>query len=118
MIKVTTFAIMQLIIIGSVLIVNDKNISTETFSTIKYAIDKNGYLFFYIKTPQVLMPNPDSSDGGCDNSGKLIWYLTKKLIEKRNYVPEKGEKVKTYFILRTVLFNAKYCRFKKFGTKR
>ena len=30
----------------SVLMVNDKNISTETFSTIKHTIDTNGYLFF------------------------------------------------------------------------
>ena len=30
----------------SVLMLNDKNISTETFSTIKHTIDTNGYLFF------------------------------------------------------------------------
>ena len=50
------------------------------------------------------MPNLDSSDSDCDNSGKRIRYLPKKLIKKRNYVVEKGEKVKTYFILRTVPF--------------
>ena len=63
------------------------------------------------------MPNPNSSDNDCDNSGKRIWYLSKKLIEKRNYVLEKIEKVKTYFILRTVSFQAKYCSTEKLGTK-
>ena len=103
--------------VRSVLMVNDKNISTETFSTIKHTVDTNGYLFFYIKTAQVLMPNPNSSDSDRDNSGKRIRYLPKKLIKKRNYVVEKGEKVKTYFILRTVPFKAKYCSTEKFGTK-
>ena len=50
------------------------------------------------------MPNPNSSNSDCDNSGKRIWYLPKKLIEKRSYVLEKIEKVKTYFILLTVPF--------------
>ena len=53
------------------------------------------------------MPNSNSSDNDCDNSGKRIWYLAKKLIEKRNYVLEKIEKVKAYFILRTVGYRFK-----------
>ena len=63
------------------------------------------------------MPNPNSSDSDCHSSGKRIRYLPKNLIEKQNYVPEKGEKVKTYFILRTVPFQAKYCSTEKFRTK-
>ena len=98
----------------SVLMVNDKNISTETFSTIKHTIDKNGYLFCYAKTAQVLMFNPDSSDSNCNNTGKCVRCLPKKLMAKQNYVSEKGQKVKTYYILRTVPFKAKYCSTEKF----
>ena len=63
------------------------------------------------------MPNPDSSDNDCDHSGKRIRYLPKKPIVKRYYVLEKCEKAKTYFILRTVPFKAKYCSTEKVETK-
>ena len=51
MIMVTTFAIN---VIGnkSVLMVNDKNISKEMFSTIKDTIDKKRLFIFYIETAQ------------------------------------------------------------------
>ena len=35
----------------SVLMANDKNISTETFSTIKHTIDTSGYLFLHKNCP-------------------------------------------------------------------
>ena len=96
---------------------NNKNIGTETFSTIKHTIAKNDYLFFYIKIDQIFMPNSDSSDSDCNNTGKRIRYLSKKLIQKRNYVLEKDKKVETYFISRTVPFKTKCCSTEKFGTK-
>ena len=63
----------------SVLMVNDKNISTEMFDKAKHSIERNGYLFFYIKTAQVSMPKPDSSDSDCDNTGKRIRHSPKHL---------------------------------------
>ena len=51
------------------------------------------------------------------NNGNRIRYLPKKLTKKRNCVVEKGKKIKTYFILQTAPFKAKYCSTEKFGTK-